>query len=588
MTPESSKKRGIGFYVRIIISILLIAYVFQKAGIRQLWQTIQETRIEYLLLSLAITPLLIFISAWKWQVILKALTIRVSLLKCFWLYVVGYFFNTVLPTNVGGDIVRAYAIGKANGKRAEAFSSVFVERFTGLSVLLLMALVAFALAMRQLSSRFLVIALIVATVGYFTLLFLILYPPFLQGCLNLKFAKPIFPLLRKLLKFQTATLSIKNNLQTFVFAMVNSFVFYIIAVLNVYVSSLAFNSPITFSAALIITPIVMIVTMLPISIGGIGLAEGAYYFTFVRMGLTGAAGLSVALLLRAKALFAGVIGGLYYSTLGIDMKRDIMGQDPHAFSVSNDVHGNVNYFSGFEDVLRQKKSPLKKYQDIQIGNYNIFSLIKVECITFLFGYIPGISGYFFRKLFYPRLFKRVGKGTHFGRSITLQHSSKISIGMNCVIDEYCKLSAQGDDDSEIILGNEVLLGRGSFIGTRDGKVSVGDFSNIGSGCRLGTTTQISLGKYVLLAANCYIGGAQHTFDRTDIPIMRQGYESRGGVTIEDDVWLGTDVKVLDGVTIGTGSVIGAGSVVTHDIPPFSLAMGIPARVHASRKQGIKE
>ncbi|HOZ23028.1 MAG TPA: DapH/DapD/GlmU-related protein, partial [bacterium] len=63
----------------------------------------------------------------------------------------------------------------------------------------------------------------------------------------------------------------------------------------------------------------------------------------------------------------------------------------------------------------------------------------------------------------------------------------------------------------------------------------------------------------------------------------QGYESKGGVVIEDDCWLGAGVMVLDGVTIGTGSVIGAAAVVTKDIPPYSVALGIPAKVVATRK-----
>ncbi|HOY45735.1 MAG TPA: acyltransferase, partial [bacterium] len=143
-------------------------------------------------------------------------------------------------------------------------------------------------------------------------------------------------------------------------------------------------------------------------------------------------------------------------------------------------------------------------------------------------------------------------------------------------------SAQGDEQSGITLGEEVLLGRGTVLGTRNGTIEIGDYSNIGANCRLGTTTRIRFGRHVLLAANCYIGGAQHKFDRLDVPIMRQGYESKGGVVIEDDCWLGAGVMVLDGVTIGTGSVIGAAAVVTKDIPPYSIALGIPARVVGSR------
>jgi len=583
MEKAASKKRGAGFYLRMIISFGLIGYVFYKAGLQQLWEALKQTQLSYLALSIVVTPVLIFISAWKWQVILKALKIRASIARCFWLYVVGYFFNTILPTNVGGDVVRAYALGKSTGKRAEAFSSVFVERFTGLSVLLLMAIVAFLLALRQLWNQWLNMALVICLLGYLGILVVLLNRRVLGWFLNHLRLKSVQSVLIKLQKFQQATLSLKQERGAFVFAMIMSFLFYFFAVLNVYLSALAFRANISFVDALIITPIVMIITMIPLSIGGIGLAEGAYFFAFARMGAGGAVGLSVALLLRAKALLAGIVGGLYYSTMGIDVKSEITGIEKMHDIASGDVEGQVKYFSSFEDIMRQKKSPLKKYMDIQIGTYNFITFLKVEAITFFFAYLPGIVGAFFRMIFFPALFRRSGKGTIFGRSLSLQHSWKISIGEKCVIDEYCKLSAQGNEQSEILLGDEVLLGRGTVLGTRDGRIEIGDYCNIGANCRLGTTTRIKIGKHVLMAANCYIGGAQHRFDRLDVPIMRQGYDSRGGVVIEDDVWLGTDVKILDGVTVGTGCVIGAGSIVTKDIPPYSIAVGAPAKVRASRK-----
>lgn len=578
-------KKGLQFYFRLLISISLLYLLFRKADLGELWQIIKNADLFYMTISVLLTPLLIYLSSWKWQVILRAQDIAVSGWRLFWLYVVGYFFNTVLPTNVGGDVVRAYALGKFTGKSAEAFSSVFIERFTGLTALLLMAVLAFFLALRSLWDVWLSIAMVSSLAGYFLLLFLILQPSVFTWLLARVKLAPLLKILVKLQKFQAATLTIRHKRGALIFAMVNSFAFYIAAVLNVYVSALAFHSQLSLYDAFIITPIVLVITMIPISIGGIGLSEGAYFFTFARLGLGGPLGLSVAFLMRAKALLSGLFGGLYYSTMGF--KIDTQNLEPTSpsqrFVGTGDVTGDVNYFSGFEDILRRKKSPLRKYQDIVMGHPGIYKLIKYEMITLFLGPLPGILGYFLRRFFFPVLFKKVGKGTVFGRSVSLRHVHKISLGKNCVVDEYGMLSAQGDASSGIQMGNEVLLGRGTVLATRGGVIELGDFCNIGANCRIGTTSRVVFGKHVLLAANCYIGGAQHRFDRLDIPIMRQGYDSKGGVVIEDDVWLGAGVTVLDGVTIGTGSVIGAGSVVTKDIPPFSIALGVPAKVRASRK-----
>jgi acetyltransferase-like isoleucine patch superfamily enzyme len=79
----------------------------------------------------------------------------------------------------------------------------------------------------------------------------------------------------------------------------------------------------------------------------------------------------------------------------------------------------------------------------------------------------------------------------------------------------------------------------------------------------------------------------HEFDRIDIPIREQG-TTRQGITIEDDVWVGSNAIFLDGAHVGRGSVIGAGSVVRGNIPPYSIAVGVPARVIRSRMPNKEE
>ncbi len=87
---------------------------------------------------------------------------------------------------------------------------------------------------------------------------------------------------------------------------------------------------------------------------------------------------------------------------------------------------------------------------------------------------------------------------------------------------------------------------------------------------------------MLIAGNCYLGGGRYYIDRVDIPIMEQGVYTRGRLTIGDDVWLGAGAVVLDGVKVGKGCIIGAGAVVTKDLPDYSIAAGVPAKVIKSR------
>jgi acetyltransferase-like isoleucine patch superfamily enzyme len=87
----------------------------------------------------------------------------------------------------------------------------------------------------------------------------------------------------------------------------------------------------------------------------------------------------------------------------------------------------------------------------------------------------------------------------------------------------------------------------------------------------------------MISPNCALYSYNHGIE-PDKPIRKQPLETKGGIVIDDDAWLGFGVIVLDGVRIGKGAVIGAGSVVTHDVPDNAIAAGVPARVVKMRDE----
>lgn len=127
-------------------------------------------------------------------------------------------------------------------------------------------------------------------------------------------------------------------------------------------------------------------------------------------------------------------------------------------------------------------------------------------------------------------------------------------------------------------GKKVNIERGAVFGPG---VELGDYSGIGINCE--AYGPISIGKNVMMGPEVVIYTSGHRFDRTDVPMMEQGSTEPRAVSIGDDVWIGRRAMIMPGVTIGEGCVIGAGAVVTKDIPPFSVAAGVPARVVKSRK-----
>lgn len=116
-------------------------------------------------------------------------------------------------------------------------------------------------------------------------------------------------------------------------------------------------------------------------------------------------------------------------------------------------------------------------------------------------------------------------------------------------------------------------------------VSIGRRSSLNQGVIIDGFGGVTIGDGVRIAAYAVINTADHAFDDPERMICDQGF-TVAGVAIEDDVWIGTGAIIGKGVRVGRGSVIGAGAVVTKDIPPYSIAVGVPCRVIRNRKPNV--
>ena len=112
----------------------------------------------------------------------------------------------------------------------------------------------------------------------------------------------------------------------------------------------------------------------------------------------------------------------------------------------------------------------------------------------------------------------------------------------------------------------------------DGHIGIGNRVSINSGLHLAAYRSVSIGDDVLIASNVYIVDAFHGYDRGDVPYKYQGMSGMAPIVIKKGCWIGQNVCIMPGVTIGEYCIVGANSVVTKSIPDQSIAAGVPARI----------
>jgi len=132
--------------------------------------------------------------------------------------------------------------------------------------------------------------------------------------------------------------------------------------------------------------------------------------------------------------------------------------------------------------------------------------------------------------------------------------SRIEIGDDVRIDSFVKIKPAGGN-GDIVIGKRCYLNSGVVIYSGNG---------------------VTIGEDVLIAANCTLAAVNHEFRRRDLKIVEQRFQaSRGGIVIEDDVWIGAGTVVLDGAVLRRGCVVGANSLVGGELEPYSINVGNP-------------
>ena len=192
-----------------------------------------------------------------------------------------------------------------------------------------------------------------------------------------------------------------------------------------------------------------------------------------------------------------------------------------------------------------------------------------------------VAGWFYPSYKYRHALASLSPNGYISPSATIHHPN-LALGKHIFLGDGVTIFGRGTDES-VFLGDEIYINKDTIIESgHGGSLIIGNRTTIQPRCQFSAYKgTIRIGEDVQIAPNCAFYPYNHGMS-PEKTMKQQPLISKGGIRIEDDVWLGFGVIVLDGVHIGKGAVIGAGSVVNQDVPAGAIAAGVPARVIKTR------
>ena len=308
-------KKTILLILRIAISVSLIVYLVSTKieSFSDIIEILKSSNKFLLLLSLSTHALGTYITAARWKTLLNTQGVKLSNMTLSSTVLIGSFFNNFLPTSIGGDVFRAYdASKKGNISLGSSASVILVERFSGVVSAATYAIIALFLGFTTIGHQSIIVPIIIFFIVTLILALLIINPSlFRLGKITRKF-RFMRKIADKLSNFYNTLISFKKYKVALVEVLAFSFLLQFSVILNYWLASIALGIDLNLTAFIFIVPVVAVIAMLPISIGGIGLRENSLVIIMVAMGANNEKAALCSLLILFMLIIMGIIGGITY------------------------------------------------------------------------------------------------------------------------------------------------------------------------------------------------------------------------------------------------------------------------------------
>jgi uncharacterized membrane protein YbhN (UPF0104 family) len=298
--------------LKICLSVGLLVLLLSRIGIDEAMVAIQEMAPGALIAAFLLFQLGVVVRAYRWQRLLEAVRFPVPLRRLVILYYVGGFFNTFLPTGVGGDVVRIFELSKDSQRASESAGTVFVDRLSGLVVLFALALVALPFSVGLITAELRLVTLAIAG-GGIAVAWLLFQQSWADQLLALlPFGDRLRAKVRDLYQavHGCGTGAMGRALGT-------SLLFNLILISHVTVLALGLGIRVSLWYFVLFVPLISFSLVLPVSISGLGVRETTFVLLFGQAGVGQPQALALSLAFYGVTVATGLVGGVLYVLEGM-------------------------------------------------------------------------------------------------------------------------------------------------------------------------------------------------------------------------------------------------------------------------------
>lgn len=317
-----SKKNVLLFVIKVAASAILIWYLFANTDLSAIFLSLKTANLWWIFFAFVTLNIGKLLTSYRWQILLKAQGIHIHLMSLVASVYVGQFFNSILPSTVGGDAYRVYDTATESKQTTKSIISLFADRLIGVFALALLAVVALCVAW-----------LIGDDVSFYVFPVLFVFILCTLGMSLVFFDKPyarfdrllrrynLHKIADQLTKAYESLYSLRKQPAVLMAAFFVSILLQINVILFYFFIGVALDLNVSFLYFAMIVPVALVVLLIPFSINGIGIREGIFVFLLTGLGVPSYEAIALSWISFGLMLTQGIIGGIIFALRGVDFRR---------------------------------------------------------------------------------------------------------------------------------------------------------------------------------------------------------------------------------------------------------------------------